>query len=561
MSADFPYTLLLRHLNNGDDEKECLSRFFDAIPKHELHNTEKFFIKRLVNTKIYIKLTGKRILVFDDGLFWNVDGFLCHFDTVVFIDKNISKLRIAQKRNNIDLKKLICILHNKTSLPFKNSCFDAIWITDIGKDLAHIDQTIKEISRVIKKNGSIFVSLQTNIKHTKKYIRYIESSLSSAGLKTQQAVFFAPRHGMPVEAVDSRSYRFLSNPERDLHRRFRAFVQRNLFYPLNTSRKAWFASPSEKATNTLTSIQRKISTETQEELYIEKVLFLSSTIIFLRNKNRNGKSYIARVPYSKLSANRVAKNYHALKYIKCHREELMLLSPNPVLYTTVDGVQCYVEEMLHGYTFDTKTRYYNKLTSKCANISMEISVKTRIDISQHIDNYSKTLDTLFQLVSPKYIEVIQNEWTYLKSLLRETVLSGTLPGCLCHGDFKVENVLFDKSLTITGIIDWDLFLLYGFPFLDIFHLLARRRMLFYGGTPICLLKAMTTDGLDPFERKIIYQYADIFSLSKKCIYLSILIYWLHHVKFRIGLEEIKTHKLWFCQNIEKPIKSIYSKLR
>ncbi len=60
--------------------------------------------------------------------------------------------------------------------------------------------------------------------------------------------------------------------------------------------------------------------------------------------------------------------------------------------------------------------------------------------------------------------------------MRERLWDRSLPTVWTHGDYKIENVLFDRrSLAVRGVIDWDLSQEEGLPLLDLLYLIVYNR--------------------------------------------------------------------------------------
>jgi ubiquinone/menaquinone biosynthesis C-methylase UbiE len=63
--------------------------------------------------------------------------------------------------------------------------------------------------------------------------------------------------------------------------------------------------------------------------------------------------------------------------------------------------------------------------------------------------------------------------TELKTLCRHDLLGKRVLNVTSHGDFSLQNLLFDPhTIKLTGVVDWDLAEQQGWPFQDMIHLLA-----------------------------------------------------------------------------------------
>jgi len=61
----------------------------------------------------------------------------------------------------------------------------------------------------------------------------------------------------------------------------------------------------------------------------------------------------------------------------------------------------------------------------------------------------------------------------LKTLCRRDLLGKRVVTVTAHGDFSLQNLIFDAETTnLTGVVDWDLADITGWPVRDLMHLLV-----------------------------------------------------------------------------------------
>lgn len=94
---------------------------------------------------------------------------------IIAVDYDINQLNIGQslsKEKNINNIKFIQNnLENK--LPFKNYCFDKVLCLDVLEHLSNRDRCLKEIRRILKPNGIVFISVPNKNTSWKKLQRKV----------------------------------------------------------------------------------------------------------------------------------------------------------------------------------------------------------------------------------------------------------------------------------------------------------------------------------------------------------------------------------------------------
>jgi len=125
-----------------------------SVPIHPKH-----LVKR---NKLWFKsYLNRDDLILDIGCGSGVDLIKCakYVRKAVGLDVDENSLSIADsllKKSN--LKNIKLLKHDANQkLPFKNSSFDKILCSDVLEHLKKRDFTLKEIKRVLKKNGSLFL--------------------------------------------------------------------------------------------------------------------------------------------------------------------------------------------------------------------------------------------------------------------------------------------------------------------------------------------------------------------------------------------------------------------
>lgn len=122
----------------------------------------------------------------------------------------------------------------------------------------------------------------------------------------------------------------------------------------------------------------------------------------------------------------------------------------------------------------------------------------------------------------------------LRRQLRERLIGQDIPLVWSHGDFKLENVLFDlRDDRITGIIDWDLSRRAGLPLLDLLYLLVYGTALREGRSMAEVFREKCRSlQFTANEQRLITAYEGALGLSPRLRAPLVTAAWVEHVSCR-----------------------------
>lgn len=132
-------------------------------PQYQVHR--KYILDRygyggLWASSVNIDLKGKKIL--DVGV--GSGGVACAFShfgaEVVGIDVDRNYLRVVEQQSKDRNVKIELKLYDGETFPFKDETFDVVIFFDVLEHLPNPDLTVKEISRVLKKDGLVFIVVE-----------------------------------------------------------------------------------------------------------------------------------------------------------------------------------------------------------------------------------------------------------------------------------------------------------------------------------------------------------------------------------------------------------------
>ena len=127
-----------------------------------------------------------------------------------------------------------------------------------------------------------------------------------------------------------------------------------------------------------------------------------------------------------------------------------------------------------------------------------------------------------------------------------------------HGDYKIENILFDTSKwQIKGVIDWDMANEKGLPLLDVFYLMGYKASLLSRERITDIFKERFIKlKFHPQEKEIINKYLQALKLSDEFIKPLLIMFWMHHIVERYQqkiINEMLKPSGWISENVYKVI--------
>ena len=230
--------------------------------------------------------------------------------------------------------------------------------------------------------------------------------------------------------------------------------------------------------------------------------------------------------------------------IRANKEREMIAYINEN-YPKLSG---YVSEMLfHG--FHKSSEYY--IYKKLPGISIDVDFNRYSEAFDHaydmVVNFAEITqkNTIFskqyysELITPMIDELSDCDKSdgKLSSFLKivEEYIKRRLIGVpvnlvLFHGDYKIENILFDRSdYTINGIIDWDLSEKSGLPLMDLLYLIVYSRYIKSGEDfDNAVISIATMNDISPDERLKLSDYREKFAIDRNQYLVIILVFIMHH---------------------------------
>lgn len=128
-------------------------------------------------------------------------------------------------------------------------------------------------------------------------------------------------------------------------------------------------------------------------------------------------------------------------------------------------------------------------------------------------------------------------------LLQARLLHRPLTVVWLHGDYKLENLIIDPgTLSVNGVIDWELSREEGLPLLDPLYLLTYDRMMRDGSDFLSVYRNVIQPGrLDAGEQAMLARYLQAIALSEDVQQVLRALFFLHHIGCRYVYDRRDAH--------------------
>lgn len=218
-----------------------------------------------------------------------------------------------------------------------------------------------------------------------------------------------------------------------------------------------------------------------------------------------------------------------------------------------DNYRVYYESRMPGYSIDIPLRKMDWLVKKAADLIGGFHKVTSKEIRIDDDNYGRLIGHDFRVLKKFLPEDWHNLLGRVEKKIYRQVIGKVIKTVWSHGDFKIENVLFDiRKWEITGIIDWDLSKRQGLPLLDIIYLLIYKESLMTRKHITSILEGRYLGcRFNSFEEAVITEYLKVIDLDDSLIRPLMVLFWMNHLsqRCRCGLMlNLKNKTAWLQDN-------------
>lgn len=282
--------------------------------------------------------------------------------------------------------------------------------------------------------------------------------------------------------------------------------------------------------------------------------------------NGKPKSYVIvadnmviRIPLDKQTTARYRLNKIMLK--KLAQTEIADFVPRFIEEGKVENYNYYCEEKLSGSALDVPLSKMDGMVKSAADFITNFHRETAQKITLNEKNFKRLFSRSINKLSGYLEKEYKEKLAKIEDNLKKQLLGITFVTVWQHGDYKIENILFNTfNWEIKGIIDWDLSEKEGLPLLDIFYLLLYKDSLETQDAISYIFKnRFLVLNLLNSENKIITNYLGTLKIPKYCLKSMLIMFWFQHITKRYHDRLINKNAFqeeWFRENIYNVINVI-----
>jgi hypothetical protein len=275
------------------------------------------------------------------------------------------------------------------------------------------------------------------------------------------------------------------------------------------------------------------------------------------------RKLLVKLPLNPLAGQKLVKNHALLEHFSLSFEigsTRRSFFPQPVAAGQFENQQYFIESWLPGKSGDVlslskseQKRLTYELFSFWIGIQKSYARRYFFCTETFYEMLEQPLAGVFSFFEKRreYDGIFKRMLSYLreKILQKEFVLS------LAHGDFSEKNIILDeKTLTVKGVIDWDMAGETAFPILDVFHYFVRAKKSSQNRSVVGLLKNMLEKKNDDRRfKKVLALYMESFAITEGDLPALVMVYWIYRMNGHLNtLKYMDTS--FVRRNFTEPVK-------
>jgi len=225
-----------------------------------------------------------------------------------------------------------------------------------------------------------------------------------------------------------------------------------------------------------------------------------------------------------------------LNHIHQHLGSIRSRVPRPLQEAACLGYRFFTQTEIAGITLDQNSHRLRACTHQAVDFLIQMANASHNAGSRNTapgDSYSWTLlrQSFAQLDNSKELQPIPLKKIHARL---SAALTATQPATvLQHGDYKIENVIFDRhDYQLQGVIDWDHSVLQGLPCFDLFYLLTYNRLITRGQPFYEFYPDLLNNHLNEWEEGLINRYLSETGVNKSSLDCLCVLFFMDYITAR-----------------------------
>lgn len=220
---------------------------------------------------------------------------------------------------------------------------------------------------------------------------------------------------------------------------------------------------------------------------------------------------------------------------------LSTLIPRLLDQITIGRTSAFVLNRFPGVTLDLEVDAMEPVTDRALSFIADLHLESARPVFIDDTTYQAHFGSLIDAAAARNPSLANALRTWHEPL-RANLMGKTIPTVWMHGDFKVENVLYDPaSHALTGVIDWEHAMLPGLPLVDPLYLLIYNRMIRGVDWTKALTEMLVLNQFSPIETARLRRYMSTLNLPEDLVPALCAAFIAHHIGCRVHLGENATY--------------------
>ena len=398
------------------------------------------------------------------------------------------------------MKRLCRALESDTLSRYGESSFDAFLLHDLEGVALHADdedclyQLMKTVNRLLKadgvcylgfRNADVLFSRAANRKRERKLLRpsMLRSALVCAGFPSSQTRMYpyTLTEGRVLEILPDRGYTSVKNS-----RLWREQIKEICYgrfgakrwapaYGVVTTKGALRVTRIEQIASRLQELSARSMVESAHmEMMRCQLLWRKVILSYGSGKEKYGSVVVVYTADKQAIARREVEA-DVLKKLALRVPALRDKLPRAIATGHIDRYRYFVLSEFPGMTIDRPCQGTALATRSAANFLSALHLATAENYGGFQAIAGDPIGGLFEEAINRY-PPLASEIAQVADAVRHRKTDQAWLTVWQHGDFKLENVVIDpRSLSVVGVIDWELAQECGLPLLDLLYLIAYNR--------------------------------------------------------------------------------------
>ncbi len=201
-----------------------------------------------------------------------------------------------------------------------------------------------------------------------------------------------------------------------------------------------------------------------------------------------------------------------------------------------------VIEELRGQCIDAPVRDLEQVCTAAADFLLRLHCHSRAEVLMDEAAWEELCEALFRQAARRH-SAARPLLDRIEAHVRTALIGASVPTVWVHGDFKIENVVVDRTTRRpTGVIDWELSQLRGLPLIDPLYLLTYNHMLRRGSGFHQVFCEVALDGdWTPWELGLLQNYLDQLAIDPSLMDAMVAMLPVHALARRLTYDMSSAH--------------------